>query len=92
MSRLARWPNEQSRVDVLIREMAFIKNKGARDLLIGLGLLKDAIAFDTRVLKVLEFLGAQLPKDVASDPRAYARLESRLSSAFVAPRGSQARC
>lgn len=87
VERLARWPNERSRVDVLIREMAFIKNKGARDLLIGLGLLKDALAFDTRVLKVLESVGARLPKGVASDPDAYARLESEIIERVCRPAG-----
>lgn len=87
IERLARWPDERARVSVLIREMAFIKNKGARDLLIGLGLLKDALAFDTRVLKVLATLGAQLPDDVASNSESYGHLEAEIIERVCRPAG-----
>ena len=48
------------RIAAVADDLAYVKNKGARDLLIGLGLVERAIAFDTRLVNVLEHLGAKL--------------------------------
>lgn len=91
LERLDRWPNERDRVAVVIREMGFMKLKGARDFLIGQGLLRDAMAFDVRVLGVLKAFGAMLPDDVTSNPVTYVRLETELLELVCRPAGVTAR-
>lgn len=41
-------------------DMAYIKDKGARDLLVELGMVKDVVALDLRVQNVLEALGIEV--------------------------------
>lgn len=71
-------PIEAWRIAVVGDELAYIKNKGARDILIGLGLVKNAIAFDSRLTGVLKHVGAQLPADLATNKLNYKSLEAEL--------------
>lgn len=41
-------------------DMAYIKDKGARDLLVELGMVKDVVALDVRVQNVLETIGIEV--------------------------------
>ena len=66
-------------------DLSYVKNKGARDLLIGLGLVQRAIAFDTRLIKVLNHLGAQLPNDLAFNKSKYKALETELIEKVCEP-------
>ena len=66
-------------------EMADIKNKGARDLLIELGLVLNAIALDTRLKSVLKRLGANLPDDITTNRARYRSLEQELLSKICIP-------
>lgn len=75
---ISKIPEGSRRIAVIIDEMSYIKNKGARDFLIGVGLLEDAIAFDVRVKNVLEFCGIPLPDDLATNKNTYKELESEL--------------
>lgn len=84
---LASVPVEDWRISIVADEMAYIKNKGARDLLIELGLVRNAIAFDSRLKTVLMKLGAKLPKDVATNRACYRSLEQELISKVCIPAG-----
>ncbi|MFZ5539383.1 MAG: hypothetical protein ACOY5V_06555 [Pseudomonadota bacterium] len=86
-AHLASVPMEPWRISAIVDEMAYIKDKGARDLLIELGLVRDAIAFDTRLKAVLERLGAELPKDLATNRARYKALERELLSKVCVPCG-----
>lgn len=77
-SNLASIPVEAWRIAVVGDDLSYVKNKGARDLLIGLGLVKRAIAFDTRLVSVLNHVGAQLPTDLAMSKPKYKALETEL--------------
>lgn len=77
---LATW-----RISVVASEMSYIKLKGARDLLIELGLVQDAIALDSRLKAVLTRLGATLPEDIGTNPVLYAELERELLEKVCAP-------
>jgi hypothetical protein len=83
--QLASVPVEFWRIAVVAGELAYIKNKGARDLLIELGLVQNAIAFDTRLKAVLQRLGANLPEDLTSNPACYKSLEQELLSKVCIP-------
>ena len=85
--KVATVPLELWRVAVVGDDLAYIKNKGARDLLIGLGLVADAIAFDRRIVNVLLHLGATLPSDVATNKPRYKALESELLARVCKPCG-----
>ncbi|HYE34193.1 hypothetical protein [Methylocaldum sp.] len=80
-------PLEVWRVAVVRDELAYIKNKGARDLLIGLGLITQAIAFDTRIMNILNHCGADIPEDLASNKIKYKALENELLEKVCKPCG-----
>ncbi len=84
-SEVAKVPNERWRIAVVANDLAYIKNKGARDLLIGLGQVQNAIALDTRIQSVLKYCGMSLPKDLATNKAKYMRLEAELLES-VCPR------
>lgn len=80
-------PFETWRIAVVADDLEYVKNKGARDLLIGLGLIERAIAFDSRVIGVLKHLGADLPADLATNKPKYKALESELIAKICEPCG-----
>jgi hypothetical protein len=83
--KVATIPHEGWRIAAVADDLAYVKNKGARDLLIGLGLVERAIAFDTRLVKVLEHLGANLPGDIAANKPKYKALEAELIETVCVP-------
>lgn len=86
-SKIAEVPEEAWRVSIVSDEMEFIRNKGARDMLNGLGIVRDAIAFDSRLQKVLSHLGAVLPNDLAMNRRKYKALQKELIDKVCLPCG-----
>lgn len=80
-------PVEAWRIAVVGDELSYIKNKGARDLLIGLGLVQDAIAFDSRIMRVLELMGIDLPSDIAEHKIKYKSLEREIIERVCVPCG-----
>ena len=78
-------PYEAWRVAAVADDLSYVKNKGARDLLIGLGIVKRAIAFDTRLIGVLQHVGAQLPSDLAANKPKYKALETELIETVCEP-------
>ncbi len=86
-SKVASVPVEAWRIAVVGDDLSYVKNKGARDLLIGLGLVQRAIAFDSRLIKVLKHVGAQLPPDLAMSKPKYKSLETELIEKVCAPCG-----
>lgn len=83
--RVATIPHEGWRIAAVADDLAYVKNKGARDLLIGLGLVERAIAFDTRLMTVLKHLGAKLPNDLAANKPKYKALETELIESVCVP-------
>ena len=86
-SQIAEVPVEAWRVSIVSDEMEFIRNKGARDMLNGLGIVRDAIAFDSRLQKVLSHMGAVLPNDLAMNRRKYKALQEELIDKVCVPCG-----
>jgi len=85
IQRISQIDDEYIRVSTVIKEMYYIKNKGARDLLISLGLLQNAIAFDVRIIKVLKAFGTDLPEGFETNSNSYKELESELIKKICIP-------
>ncbi|MCX7096399.1 MAG: hypothetical protein NTV43_00660 [Methylococcales bacterium] len=85
LQRISKISDEAERVSAIIKDMSYIKNKGARDFLIGVGLIENAIAFDVRVKKVLELCGIELPNNLANNKSAYKELETELIDKVCRP-------
>lgn len=83
--KIATIPHEAWRIAAVADDLSYIKNKGARDLLIGLGIVKRAIAFDSRLIGVLKHIGAQLPSDLAANKPKYKALETELIEKVCEP-------
>jgi len=78
IQRVAKISEDNLKVATIIDDMCYIKNKGARDFLINLGLIENAIAFDVRIKKILVTCGVKLPDGLGADKTAYKQLESEL--------------
>jgi hypothetical protein len=67
------------KVKFVMPHLSFIKNKGARDLLMtGFGVVRDCIAFDSRILNVIRQIGVQIPDGVPDDEALYEEFERLL--------------
>lgn len=87
LERISRIADELSRVEAIIKDMSYMENKGARDFLIGVGLIENAIAFDVRIKKVLVACGAKLPEYLGTDEATYKSLEAELIEKVCKPCG-----
>ncbi len=83
--KLSKIPDEAWRVGILSDEFQYIRSKGARDLLIGLGLVENAIALDSRLQTVLRNVGAEVPPDLAVNRVKYKSLERELLDKVCVP-------
>ncbi len=78
LKRLAqfRGPNaERRRVKYLMKIFKYFGSKSARDFLIGIGMIRQAIALDVRMQRVLRKVGIELPVGIASSESLYDRVE-----------------
>jgi hypothetical protein len=78
---------DKKRIECLMRDLQFLKSKSARDFLMELGLLKNAVAFDVRVRNVLDKMGIGTPKGFESDPKSYDAIESDILTEVCKPLG-----
>jgi hypothetical protein len=85
LARLAAMPDDAARVKRVRKDLEYIGHKGARDFLIGLDLGRSLIAFDVRVLNVLEAAGVRAPVDVQSNNDSYEQLQSALLESVCSP-------
>jgi len=87
MKYLAGLQNDEARIKTVIRDMKYIKNKGARDMLANLGLVTGIIALDARILGILGALGVNLPPDIQAKQNKYIELQDELIDAIATPEG-----
>jgi thermostable 8-oxoguanine DNA glycosylase len=78
---------DKKRIECLMMDLKFLKSKSARDFLMELGLLKNAIAFDVRVRNVMDKMGIETPKGFESDPQLYGAIESDILTEICKPLG-----
>ena len=79
--------DENERIERVMRDLNYIKLKGARDLLAELGLAHNVIALDSRVLGILRTFGADVPKETPTDAREYQAIQQALLSQICEPLG-----
>lgn len=77
LRELAKQP-ERDRAERIARDFHYIKLKGSRDLLGELGLARNVIAFDVRLLNVLRLAGVAVAKDVQANEAEYRALQEAL--------------
>lgn len=80
-------PNESKRkIKYLMEIFEFIQSKSARDFLMELGLVRDAIALDVRIQNVLgKKVGIKMPKGLENNSKLYDNVESELLSKICKP-------
>lgn len=77
---------ESLRIALVKKELPRYGNKAARDLLMGLGLVRQAIAFDARIDDILENkIGLRLPKHYQQKTKEYEALEKLLIKEVCEP-------
>ena len=63
----------------------YIKSKGARDFLMELGLVRNAVALDTRIQGIFEKIGVEFPSGCISNPKKYDEIEKDILEKICAP-------
>lgn len=76
---------DRDKIAFVIDKFEHIGNKGARDLLMECGMVRNAVAFDTRIMNVFETLGIKIDKRVHSNTRIYFEEEQRVLAQVCAP-------
>lgn len=79
--------DDDARAARVAANMSYIKLKGARDLLVELGVVTDVVALDTRILNILRRAGAAIPRDIRTNPDRYKRLQNELLHKVCKPLG-----
>ena len=60
-------------------------SKSSRDLLMELGIVKNAIALDVRVQSILTKVGINIPKGVENNPKIYDEVENDILTKICKP-------
>jgi hypothetical protein len=84
---LLKLPDDDARAARVAADMAYIKLKGARDLLVELGVVSNVVALDTRILNILEHAGAVIPRDIRTNQDSYKQLQNELLTKICKPLG-----
>lgn len=78
---------DKEKVRFLINNFKYIKSKGARDFLMELGIVKNAIALDVRVQEILTKVGINIPKGFENNPKLYDEIEKDILTKICTPLG-----
>ena len=87
LRRLAAEQHDDSRARQMAKDLHYIKLKGSRDLMADLGLARNVIALDVRLLNLLRRVGARLPSNVQTDETSYRRVQDALLEHVARPAG-----
>jgi hypothetical protein len=83
LEEVSKFNTGKEKIKYIMSKFKYIKSKGARDFLMDLGLVRDAIALDARVQNVLEkIIGIEIPKDllekIKNNSKLYDEVEEEL--------------
>lgn len=78
---------DKRRIKYVMKIFSYIKSKGARDYLMELGLVKDAIALDIRIQNIFNKIGIMIPKGFENNPKLYDEIESDILMKICKPIG-----
>lgn len=76
---------ERKRIEYVINHLKYVKNKSARDLLMELGLVRNTIALDVRVVNILRHIGIDIPKGYENNTKLYAEIEKDIIEKICVP-------
>jgi predicted nucleotidyltransferase len=83
LEEVSKFNTDKEKIKYIMSKFKYIKSKGARDFLMDLGLVRDAIALDARIQNVLEkIIGIEIPKDllekIKNNSKLYDEVEEEL--------------
>lgn len=87
LNKLTKFQTDKERINYIMKTLKYVKTKGARDFLMELGIIEDALALDVRVQNILQSMGIKLPKNFTSNPTQYARIEEEILKKLCKPLG-----
>lgn len=86
LSQLEGTAHDRRRVKYMMKCLWYIGSKGARDFLMEMGLVRDPVALDVRVMNILQAVGLPLPeKRVPGDASTYDEIEARVLADICKP-------
>jgi hypothetical protein len=86
LKKLSQFRDDNERIQFVIRSFKFIKNKGARDLLMELGIVRETIALDVRMQNIFGKLEIEFPRNI-SNPKVYDQIEEDILFKVCKPLG-----
>jgi len=83
LEEVSKFNTDKEKIKYIMSKFKYIKSKGARDFLMDLGLVRDAIALDARIKNVLEkIIGIEISKDllekIKNNSKSYDEVEEEL--------------
>lgn len=66
---------DKRKIKYLMKIFKYIQSKSARDFLMELGIVRDAVALDIRVQNIFAKVGVQIPKGFEANPKLYDEIE-----------------
>jgi len=78
---------DKRRIKYLMKIFEYMQSKSARDFLMELGLVRDAIAVDVRVQNIFAKVGIEIPKGFVVNPKSYDEIESDMLAKICRPLG-----
>jgi hypothetical protein len=78
---------DKRRIKYLMKIFRFVQSKSARDYLMELGLVRNAIALDVRIQNVLKEVGIDIPKGLENSPELYDSIEQDILTQICKPLG-----
>jgi hypothetical protein len=85
LEEISKLSTDKEKIKYVMSKFKYIKSKGARDFLMDLGLVHDAIAIDVRMQNVLKKIGINIPEGIKSNPKLYDKVEEELLSKVCKP-------
>jgi len=88
LNRLAQFRGanaERRRIKYIMKIFKYFGSKSARDFLIGIGMVRQAIALDVRLQRVLRKVGIKVPVGIGSSEGLYDKVEAELLDKVCKP-------
>ena len=78
LKEISKLSTDKEKIKYVMSKFKYIKSKGARDFLMDLGLVRDAIAIDVRMQNVLRKIGISIPEGIKNNLKLYDKVEEEL--------------
>ena len=85
IKEISKLNDDYEKIKEVTKSFSYIKLKGTRDLLIELGVVKDAIAFDSRLQNIFTALSINTPSSFTSKEKVYHYVEKSLIDKICTP-------